>query len=61
MALLGNPPVLLLASGLLTIVGGLMLVSTTEGLAGLTLVLGGALLLFSAVGIRVHEPRPTRR
>lgn len=56
MASLGSP-VLLVVGGLVAAVGGFALLGATAGEAGSTLVLGGSLLLISAIGYAV-QPAP---
>ena len=61
MASLLDPSVVLTTGGLLTLAGGLAIVSATQGETGATLVFGGVLLLISVVGAEVHDPDPDRR
>lgn len=49
---------LLAVGGLVALAAGLGLAGATQGQAGLTLVLGGALLVISAIGVAV-DPGPT--
>lgn len=55
---LTTAPAKLLIGGLLTLTGGLVLVAATGSENGSTLVVGGLLLVISAIGVKVHDSEP---